>query len=66
MFALVTLAFLGFGEVDPSPDWGVQIAVHYSYIEQAWWTVLWPAIAIATLVVALNLVADSVQQTVDN
>ena len=66
VFALVTLAFLGFGEVDPSPDWGVQIAVHYSYIEQAWWTVLWPALAIASLVVALNLVADSVQQTVDN
>jgi peptide/nickel transport system permease protein len=66
VFALVTLAFLGFGEVDPSPDWGVQIAVHYSYIDQAWWTVLWPALAIASLVVALNLVADSVQQTVDS
>jgi peptide/nickel transport system permease protein len=66
VFALVTLAFLGFGEVDPSPDWGVQIALHYSYIDQAWWPVLWPALAIASLVVALNLVADSVQQTVDN
>jgi peptide/nickel transport system permease protein len=66
VFALVTLAFLGFGEVDPSPDWGVQIALHYSYIDQAWWPVLWPALAIASLVVALNLVADSVQQTVDS
>jgi len=66
VFALVTLAFLGFGEVDPSPDWGVQIQGHYSYIDQAWWTVLWPALAIASLVVALNLVADSLQQAVEN
>jgi peptide/nickel transport system permease protein len=66
VFALVTLAFLGYGEVDPSPDWGVQIAVHYSYVEQAWWTVIWPALAIASLVVSLNLVADSVQQAVDS
>jgi peptide/nickel transport system permease protein len=65
VFALVTLAFLGFGETDPSPDWGVQIQQHYSYIDQAWWTTLWPALAIASLVVALNLVADSVQQAVD-
>ena len=35
IFALVTLTFLGFGEVDPSPDWGVQIQEHYSYIDQA-------------------------------
>ena len=66
VFALVTLAFLGYGEVDPSPDWGVQIAVHYSLVEQAWWTVIWPALAIASLVVSLNLVADSVQQAVDS
>ena len=66
VFALVTLAFLGFGEVDPSPDWGVQIQGHYSYIDQAWWTVLWPALAIASLVVALNLVADSMQQAVES
>ena len=66
VFALVTLAFLGYGEVDPSPDWGVQIAVHYSLVEQAWWTVIWPALAIASLVVSLNLVADSVQQAVES
>ena len=65
VFALVTLAFLGYGEVDPSPDWGVQIAVHYQYVEQAWWTVIWPALAIASLVVALNLVADAIQQALD-
>ena len=30
-----------------------------------WWTVLFPAIAIATLVIGVNLVADGLQQVVD-
>jgi peptide/nickel transport system permease protein len=65
IFAVVTLSFIGFGPQPPSPDWGTQITEQYAYLEQAWWAVLFPALAIASLVVAVNLVSDSVQQVVD-
>ena len=39
--------------------------VEQAFLEQAWWAVLFPALAIASLVVAVNLVSDAVQQAVD-
>jgi peptide/nickel transport system permease protein len=64
IFTIATLAFLGFG-ADPSiPDWGTDIGEHYTFISAGvWWAVLFPAIAIATLIVAINLIADSIAQT---
>ncbi len=65
IFAVVTLSFIGFGPQPPSPDWGSQITEQYAYIQQAWWAVLFPALAIASLVVAVNLISDAVQNVVD-
>jgi peptide/nickel transport system permease protein len=60
---VVTLAFLGFG-VDPSiPNWGTDINANYVVLGAGyWWEVLFPALAIASLVIAINLVADSTEQ----
>ena len=65
VFAVATLAFVGYGPQPPSPDWGLQIAEQYADITLAWWAVVFPALAIASLVVAINLIADSVQQVLD-
>ena len=65
VFTVATLAFLGYGPQPPSPDWGLQIAEQYADISLAWWAVIFPALAIASLVVAINLVADAVQQVLD-
>jgi peptide/nickel transport system permease protein len=65
IFAVATLTFIGFGLQPPSPDWAVQIADNYAYVDQQWWTVLFPALAIASLVVSVNLVSDSVQQALE-
>jgi peptide/nickel transport system permease protein len=65
IFAVATLTFIGFGLQPPSADWAVQIADNYAYIDQHWWTVLFPALAIASLVVAVNLVSDTVQQVLE-
>ena len=62
---VATLAFLGYGAQPPSPDWGLQIAEQYADISLAWWAVIFPALAIASLVVAINLIADAVQQVVE-
>ena len=67
IFAVAGLTFLGFGVQPPSPDWSLQIAENYTLLTSGtyWWTVLFPALAIASLVVAVNLVADGIAQVVD-
>ncbi|AZN98069.1 MAG: ABC transporter permease subunit [Mesorhizobium sp.] len=62
IFAVATLSFLGFGIQPPSPDWGLSISSNYGMISGGfWWTVLFDALAIASLVIGVNLVTDGVQ-----
>ena len=61
IFVAAGLSFLGFGIQPPAPDWGVQVAEHYGLISGGfWWTVIFPSVAIATLVIGVNLIADGV------
>lgn len=64
IFTIAALSFLGFG-ADPSvPDWGQDIASNYQFINGgSWWPVLFPALAIATLIVGINLIADAVSRS---
>ena len=67
VFAVVTLSFLGFGIQPPTPDWGSDIAANYSgLLAGYWWQTLFPALAIATLVVAVALLADSIEQVLSS
>jgi len=67
IFAVAGLTFLGFGVQPPAPDWSLQIADNYTLLNAGTyeWTVLFPAIAIATLIVGVNLIADGLQQVLD-
>jgi peptide/nickel transport system permease protein len=62
VFTAATLSFLGFGLVPPSPDWGLTIATERVFLQIAPWTVLFPALALASLVVAVNLMADGLSR----
>ncbi len=63
VFALATLSFLGFGISPPTPDWGADIAANYvNLVSGYWWQTLFPALAIASLVTAVILIADSIEQ----
>jgi peptide/nickel transport system permease protein len=65
IFTVATLSFLGFGIQPPTPDWGSDIANSYQYLGAGyWWQVLFPALAIASLVVAVNLIADSIEAVI--
>lgn len=62
VFTVATLSFLGAGIQPPAPDWGLSIADNYGLIQAGqWWPTLFPALAIASLVIAANLIADSVE-----
>jgi peptide/nickel transport system permease protein len=63
IFAMGTLGFLGLGLPPPSPDWGSMVAKGRTYILAGHvWTALWPAVAIASLVIGLNLLADGLRE----
>ncbi len=66
VFAIVTLSFLGFGVQPPSPDWALDIASNYGLVSAGyWWEVLFDALALASLVVGINLIADAVEGAID-
>lgn len=61
IFTVATLSFLGFGIQPPAPDWGLQVFEHYGLLSGGyWWPVLFPALAIATLVIGVNMMADGI------
>ena len=63
IFAMGTLGFLGLGLPPPSPDWGSMVAKGREFILQGSpWAALWPSVAIASLVVGLNLLADGLRE----
>ena len=59
IFAIATLSFLGAGVEAGSPNWGSQISENWAYIfSNIWWPTLFPAAAIASLAVSVNLISD--------
>jgi peptide/nickel transport system permease protein len=63
IFTVATLAFLGFTSDATAADWGTDIANTYTLINaNQWWPTIFPALAIATLVIAVNLIADSIDK----
>jgi peptide/nickel transport system permease protein len=66
VFAIVTLSFLGFGIPPPSSNWGLDIFSNYGELTAGyWWEVLFDALAIATLVIGVNMIANSIETTLD-
>ena len=63
IFAMGTLGFLGLGIPPPSPDWGSMVSKGREFILIGTpWAALCPSIAIASLVVGLNLLADGLRE----
>lgn len=62
IFAIGTLGFLGIGLPPPDPDWGNMVNEARQFIFSNQLAVIWPALAIATLVIGLNLFADGLRE----
>lgn len=61
IFLVASLGFLGLGVQPPSPDWGLQVNEARNWFSQAPWMLLFPAGAIALLVVATSLMTDGLR-----
>lgn len=62
VFAIGTLGFLGLGLPPPDPDWGSMVSEARRFMFSSAWGVVWPSLAIASLVVGLSLLADGLRE----
>ena len=56
-----TLSFLGLGVQPPTPSWGLMVAEGKSYMFFKPWVIVIPGVALALLVLAINLVGDGLR-----
>ena len=60
-----SLGYLGLGVPPPSPDWGLQVSEGRAMLLIAPWIVVAPSLAIAVLVIGVNLLADGLRQVLE-
>jgi ABC-type dipeptide/oligopeptide/nickel transport system permease subunit len=61
---LAGLSFLGLGAVPPTPEWGSMVSDGVSQFS-SWWLATFPGLAIFSVVVAFNLIGDSLRDALD-
>ena len=59
------LSFIGLGVQPPLPEWGAMLSAARSYIRQSPHLVIFPGLAIAVTVLALNLLGDGLRDALD-
>lgn len=59
------LSFIGLGAQAPAPSWGRMLAESRSFLHEARWYAIFPGLAITTLVVGLNFIADALRDAFD-
>jgi peptide/nickel transport system permease protein len=60
-----TLSFLGAGIPSPTPSWGNMIAEGRDYLQTAWWTSVFPGLALFLTVMSLNFFGDWLRDRLD-
>ncbi|MFP9191864.1 nickel transporter permease [Natronosalvus vescus] len=59
------LSFLGLGAQPPTPEWGTMISEGRNYLQDAWWVVNFPGMAIMLAVLGFNLLGDGLRDVLD-
>jgi len=62
IFLVASLGFLGLGVQPPAPDWGLMVGEARDWFDQARWVLLFPAGAIALLVVGVGFMSDGLRR----
>lgn len=65
MLAEAGLSFLGLGIPSPQASWGQMIGMYQAYIRTAWHLTVFPAVILASTMLAWFLLADGIRDTLD-
>jgi len=65
ILAAAGLSYIGLGAQPPTAEWGAMLAAARTYIREAWWMSTFPGLAIALVVLALNLFGDGLRDALD-
>jgi peptide/nickel transport system permease protein len=65
MLGEAALSFLGVGVQPPTASWGSMISYGRDFLHSAPWITLFPGIAIATTIVSMNILGDSLRDYLD-
>jgi ABC-type dipeptide/oligopeptide/nickel transport system permease subunit len=60
-----SLSFLGLGAQLPTASWGAMLNESRSYLSQTWSFAMFPGLALATLLLGLNFLADALRKAMD-
>ncbi len=60
-----SLSFLGLGERPPEPSLGGLVNSSKSNLQTAWWYAVFPGATLAALLLALNLLADAINEAIN-
>jgi peptide/nickel transport system permease protein len=61
------MSFIGFGVNEPTPTWGNMLTGANSSIvlRYQWWRWIFPAAALVTVAVSINLIGDGLREATD-
>jgi|HigsolmetaAR202D_1030399.scaffolds.fasta_scaffold00288_14 ABC-type dipeptide/oligopeptide/nickel transport system permease subunit len=59
------LSYLGLGAQPPTPEWGAMLADGRPYLRDAWWVSLFPGLVLTLVVLASNIVGDTLRDALD-
>ena len=65
ILSAASLSFLGLGIQPPSPEWGNMLSEARPYIIRAPHTLIFPGLAIMTVILAFNLIGDGLRDALD-
>lgn len=65
ILAMGALAFIGLGAQPPAPDWGLMVSEGRTFILDQWWLSTFPGMAIFVVVLAFNLLGDTLRDIFD-
>jgi peptide/nickel transport system permease protein len=59
------LSFLGLGTQPPDPSLGLMVSEARNLVTTAWWTMVFPSLAVVLAVIGLNLLGDGLRSALD-
>lgn len=65
ILTLAALSFLGLGPQPPTPEWGLLVNQSRNFFLNAPWYMIFPGLAIASTVLAFNILGDGVREALD-